>query len=202
MTTTSAATDGLAVRDRLIGGLAHALEERRLVDVTMNDIVRHARTSKRTFYEHFADKEACFVALYTQACDGLAAAQARALDPAMPVDELITTLSRVYLAYMAAGPAIARAALSDIVAGGDACLAARRQQHERSARDMRELFARAAELQPGAAIQPLTMESAAAVVGGINELVLRAFDLGGAERLPALEPTIAHLLRSVVLTPR
>lgn len=194
--------DGLAVRDRLLAGLAQALEERRLVDVTMNDIVRHARTSKRTFYEHFADKESCFVVLYTSACDGLAAAQARALDPAMPVQELIATLSRVYLAYMAAAPAIARAALSDIVAGGDTCLAARREQHERSAREMRDLFARAAELQPDAGIQPLTMESAAAVVGGINELVLRSFDLGAADRLAGLEPTITHLLRAVVLTPR
>lgn len=201
MTTTPAATDGRAVRDRLIGGLAHALEERRLVDVTMNDIVRNARTSKRTFYEHFSDKEACFVTLYTQACDGLAAAQEQALDPAMPVDELIAMLTRVYLAYMAAGPAIARAALSDIVAGGDTCLAARRQQHERTATELRALFARARELQPEAGIEPLTQESAAAVVGGINELVLRAFDLGAADRLPELAPTIERLLRSVVLTP-
>lgn len=202
MSTTPAAMDGSAVRERLIGGLARALEERRLVDVTMNDIVRHARTSKRTFYEHFADKEACFVALYREGCDALAEAQVRAVRPEQPIRELVTTLTRVYLATMSAAPTIARASLSDIFGGGDACLTARREQHERFAEGMRALFMRAAELQPGAGIRPMTLEMAAAVVGGINELVLREFDAGRGERLQDLAPTVDDLIRSVVLDAR
>ena len=34
--------------------------------MTIADVVRVARVSKRTFYEHFADKEACFLALYAE----------------------------------------------------------------------------------------------------------------------------------------
>ena len=35
----------------------------RLRDTTVADIVRHARTSKRTFYEQFASKEDCLIEL-------------------------------------------------------------------------------------------------------------------------------------------
>ncbi|UUY03719.1 TetR/AcrR family transcriptional regulator [Svornostia abyssi] len=202
MSTTPAATDGSATRERLIGGLALALKERRLVDVTMNDIVRHARVSKRTFYEHFADKEACFIALYREGCDRVAEEQARALRPEQQIGDLITRLTQVYLATMAAEPVIARASLSDIFGGGPACLAVRREQHERFAEGMRSLFAGAAQLQPGAGIRPMTLEMAAAVVGGINELVLREFDAGRGDRLQELAPTVDGLIRSVVLETR
>lgn len=199
MSSSPAPVDALAARDRLVEGLAHALEERRLVDVTMNDIVRHARTSKRTFYEHFEDKQDCFLALYRSGCDAVFAAQATVLRPDMPVDDLIGALTTSYLTTMASRPAVSRASLSDIVAGGDACLAARREQHDRFAAGLRALFAQARELQPDAGIRPITLELAAAVVGGINELVLRAFDAGQGDHLVALGPTIDDLVRSVVL---
>lgn len=201
MPPTPLAQDRAATAARLVGGLARALDERRYVDVTMNDIVREARTSKRTFYEHFADKEACFLALYRGACDALYAAEAAAVAPEQPVDELVERLTEAYLTTLAAAPAVARASLSDIIGGGDACLAARREQHERFAGLMRELFAAAAEHQPGAGIRPLDAETAAAVVGGINELVLRAFDAGRGDRLTELAPTIAGLIRAVAVRP-
>ncbi|WP_324610568.1 helix-turn-helix domain-containing protein [Mycolicibacterium fortuitum] len=34
-------------------------------NTTVADIVRRAKTSRRTFYEHFASREECFVALLT-----------------------------------------------------------------------------------------------------------------------------------------
>ena len=52
-------------RARLLAGLSEALRERSYGEVTVADVVRHAHTSKRTFYEHFADKHDCFVALLT-----------------------------------------------------------------------------------------------------------------------------------------
>ena len=58
-------------RARLTGGLAAAIAEKGYAAVTIADVVRHARVSKRTFYEHFADKEACFLALYAETSDEL-----------------------------------------------------------------------------------------------------------------------------------
>ncbi|MBF6283899.1 helix-turn-helix transcriptional regulator [Nocardia farcinica] len=38
-----------------------------MAEATVNDIVERAGTSKRTFYQHFADKEERFLALYRTA---------------------------------------------------------------------------------------------------------------------------------------
>lgn len=51
-------------RARLLAGAAKAVEERGFAKVTIGDIVRHAAVSRRTFYEHFADKEECFKAAF------------------------------------------------------------------------------------------------------------------------------------------
>ena len=50
---------------------AAAIAEKGYATVTIADVVGHARVSKRTFYEHFADKEACFLALYSETSDEL-----------------------------------------------------------------------------------------------------------------------------------
>ena len=44
--------------------MATVSAEKGLAVTTIADIVREAGVSKRTFYEHFDGKEACFLALY------------------------------------------------------------------------------------------------------------------------------------------
>ena len=71
MTSTMVQPSGVSHRARLTGGLAAAIEEKGYAAVTIADVVARARVSKRTFYEHFADKEACFLALYSETSDEL-----------------------------------------------------------------------------------------------------------------------------------
>ena len=47
--------------------MAAAIRECGYRDSTVADVVRHAHTSRRTFYEHFPSKQACFVALLRDA---------------------------------------------------------------------------------------------------------------------------------------
>ncbi len=64
--TTAAADEPLLgdpFRLRLLDGLAASIAERGYRATTVADIVRHARTSKRTFYDQFASKEQCFLEL-------------------------------------------------------------------------------------------------------------------------------------------
>jgi AcrR family transcriptional regulator len=56
-------------RLRLVSALATAATEKGYAATTIADIVRHARVSKRTFYEHFTDKEACLLAGYQHVSD-------------------------------------------------------------------------------------------------------------------------------------
>ncbi|MEU7634081.1 TetR/AcrR family transcriptional regulator [Nocardia sp. NPDC049220] len=53
-------------RRRLLDSMAVAIRERGYRDSTVADVVRHARTSRRTFYEHFTSKQDCFVALLNE----------------------------------------------------------------------------------------------------------------------------------------
>jgi AcrR family transcriptional regulator len=54
-------------RQRLLDALEEGIAEDGYPGTTVADIVRRARTSRRTFYEHFDSREACFVALLTDA---------------------------------------------------------------------------------------------------------------------------------------
>ena len=50
-------------RQRLLDGLAASIGEQGYRETTVADIVRHARTSKRTFYGEYSSKEECFIEL-------------------------------------------------------------------------------------------------------------------------------------------
>jgi AcrR family transcriptional regulator len=54
---------GSSPRQRMIDALASSIAEVGYQHTTIGEIVRRASTSRRTFYEHFADRDACFVAL-------------------------------------------------------------------------------------------------------------------------------------------
>ena len=70
---------------RLMDGLAASIREKGLAGTQVSDIVRHAHASRRTFYNHFEDKEACFVELMTTLADAFLAEVDRAivLNPAL-----------------------------------------------------------------------------------------------------------------------
>ncbi|MFI5537078.1 TetR/AcrR family transcriptional regulator [Nocardia sp. NPDC051900] len=53
-------------RRRLLDAMAAAVRERGYQDSTVADVVRYARTSRRTFYEHFTSKQDCFIALLSE----------------------------------------------------------------------------------------------------------------------------------------
>jgi len=51
-------------RERLIEAMVQAVNERGVVATTISDLVARAGISRRTFYEHFANKEECLLATY------------------------------------------------------------------------------------------------------------------------------------------
>src|ERR687896_2755529 len=60
-------------RTRLLEAVGRAVTERGYAAATIDDIVRGAGVSKKTFYEHFRDKLDCFLAAYEAASDELLA---------------------------------------------------------------------------------------------------------------------------------
>jgi AcrR family transcriptional regulator len=58
-------------RTRLLEAAGRAVAEKGYAAATIDDIVRGAGVSKKTFYEHFQDKLGCFLAAYEAASDEL-----------------------------------------------------------------------------------------------------------------------------------
>jgi AcrR family transcriptional regulator len=76
--------DKSSFRQRLLDGLEASVAEDGYARTTVADIVRRARTSRRTFYEHFDSKEECFVALLTEANAEQVQQISAAVDPGAP----------------------------------------------------------------------------------------------------------------------
>lgn len=188
-------------RARLLQGFVDAVSEKGYVAVTIADVVRHARLSKRTFYEHFAAKEECFLAVYVFATDAILAAVENALrananagDWRIPLDAAIDA----YVGALEVNPPLTRACLVEIHAAGPRALARRREVHAKFAEMIREFVASGSKDEKE--IHPITSHMATALVGGVNELLLVQVERGPQHRLPALRQTASELLRSVLTT--
>ncbi|HMI85214.1 MAG TPA: TetR/AcrR family transcriptional regulator [Polyangiaceae bacterium] len=184
---------------RLIEGMATALTEKGYADISVADIVQHARVSKRTFYENFADKEACYLATYAALSDDVLARIAAAGESDRPAEERLVAATRAYLTALEERPALTRTYLTEIQAAGPEALKLRRSIHARFADLLQHLVERSRKERPLLrAISPLM---AAAIVGGINELVLLTIEEGRAQQLQEIGPTVVELLAAVLLAP-
>jgi AcrR family transcriptional regulator len=181
---------------RLLEGMADAITEKGYAATTIADVVRHARVSKRTFYEHFADKEACFLALYVFASESALGVIAEAARSDLPWRERIETSTRAYLDALAERPAVTRTLLVEIQAAGPRALELRRHVMQRFADQLRALHDEAREELPG--LRVLSPALATALVGGINELCLLAVEQGRTDRLGDLTDTAVELLLAVL----
>ena len=182
---------------RLLEAMADSITEKGYAATTIADVVRRAQVSRRTFYEHFADKDACFLAAYDACSDllmGLIAAVIEESDA--PWDERIALAVNAYLGAMTGEPALTRVFLVDILGAGPQALARRRAVHGRFADLLLELVERFRDdLPPGVGLE---REMASAIIGGVNELVLLAVDDGLEEALPRLARTATALVRAVL----
>jgi AcrR family transcriptional regulator len=186
-------------RGRLLAGMAASIAERGYAASTIADVVRHARVSKRTFYEHFSDKEAAYLTLYSVVSDRLLAVIAETAELDGTWRERIDAAATAYLAELAARPALTRTYLLEIQAAGPRALVARREIHGRFAALLRTLTQVAAEEDPS--LRALSPAMATAVVGAVNELVLLAVEHDDIERLPELSGTATELLAALVAPP-
>jgi len=110
-------------RERLIAGLATAVAEKGYRAVTITDITKEARVSRRVFYENFEGKEECFLAAFEVVVEHLLelAAEAAAADGDWP-DRAVLVAGAV-LHFFAEEPDLARLCLVESQAAGPAVAA-------------------------------------------------------------------------------
>ncbi|WP_433684748.1 TetR/AcrR family transcriptional regulator [Nocardia sp. CA-119907] len=99
-------------RQRLLFGVTVVVADRGYLNATVADIAATAKVSRRTFYQHFLDKEACFLAAAETGrdlmIDHLEHAMAQVLsEPVEPVEALRRGI-REYLTLLRDEPSFAR----------------------------------------------------------------------------------------------
>jgi AcrR family transcriptional regulator len=183
-------------RLRLVGAMAALLAEKGYSTVTIADIARQARVSKRTFYEHFPDKDACFIACYETLSDMVLQAIVDAMSGELPWAKRMRASTRAYLSTLESQPALTRTLMMDIYAAGPQALRVRRQVQRRFADNLRRIVDQGRKENPK--LPKLSQAMATAIIGGINELVLVAVEEGRADRLTELSGTADALLQAVL----
>jgi AcrR family transcriptional regulator len=147
--------------------------------------------SRKTFYEHFADKEDCFLGAYDACVDVLLTQVVDAREGIADWGEAMRAALRAYLEVLASEPALARTFLVEVLAAGPRALERRAEVHRRFAELSRNLHAQARRDHPELPELPDGVFDA--MVGAINELVFELVRQGRSAELPSLEPTIFYM---------
>ncbi|GAA2570281.1 TetR/AcrR family transcriptional regulator [Mycolicibacterium diernhoferi] len=179
--------DERSFRSRLLDGLAASIAERGYRTTTVADIVRHAHTSKRTFYSHFPDKEQCFIELLRADHEQLLAAIGTAVDPDADWRAQIRQAVMAYIEHISARPEITLSWIRELPA-----LGAPVRDIQRSAMSGLTDLLVALSDSPGfrrGDISPVRRELAVILLGGLRELTaLTVEDSRPAESI--LEPAV------------
>jgi AcrR family transcriptional regulator len=185
---------------QLLQGMARCVSEKGYGATTIADVVREARVSKSTFYAHFADKEHCYVALYSAAVnnvlDAMRAADDQAGAAGLSWRGHLDAVNRAYLETLAGGGELTRSLLVEVQTAGPAALGMRREVLDRYVTLMRGVTDGLRREDPS--LRALTPELTLGVVGGINEVVMRALETGRVDAITELADVATELWAAVL----
>ncbi|MGA2012017.1 MAG: helix-turn-helix domain-containing protein [Solirubrobacteraceae bacterium] len=181
-------------RERLLEAAAAEFAQRGYTGASSESISRRAAMSKATFYEHFANKEECILALFDAGAQALRAAMADAAAGVAAGDahERMRAGTRAFLGALAEHPDFAQTLLVEIIGAGPR--AARRRD------EILEAFAgvldgeNAAAARRGLIGRFRSPHDPLAVVGASVELASRQLRLGVPPDLLDLAPVIDRLI--------
>jgi AcrR family transcriptional regulator len=174
-------------RQRIIAAVAHVCATEGYFKMSVEDVLAEAGVSRRTFYEHFKNKEHVFLAAYDDVAGGLLHRVTGAVDSGEGFSDRVRAGLSSFLGYLAGAPEFARMCIVEVLAAGPEAVARR----DAAMRGFAELIqANAAELLPEApSVSPLVAEM---IVGGIYEVVYTRIVRGEVSKLPELVPDLVY----------
>jgi AcrR family transcriptional regulator len=184
-------------RGRLLDAMAQAVAEHGYPSTTVAQVVERAGVSRKTFYEHFTDKEECFIALYDTGIAYVLSHIQEALEGHDDPRERVGIGLRAFLGVLSEEPAFCRAMVAEAQAAGAVAVARRRVVLRIFAERYLELnrLARDADPRVGAISEDLAL----GLVGAILELVSVRVEEGRTDALPELaEELTAFVTRNAV----
>jgi AcrR family transcriptional regulator len=174
---TAKAGDQTAFRQRLLDALEESIAEDGYPRTTVADIVRRARTSRRTFYEHFDSREACFVALLTDANAEQVTQISAAVDADAPWRSQVRQAIEAWISSGESRPSLMLSWIRDVPSLGDAARLLQRNVTEKFI-DMVQTLAGAEQFR-SAGIGPVSRQRIIMLLGGLRELTAITVEEGG-----------------------
>ena len=178
-------------RERILAALISTAGTKGYGSTTIGDITRRARVSRDTFYEQFANKEACFLAAYDATMRELVDQMVAAGTSQPNYVEGVRDGVRAYLKFWSERPDAARVCTLEVMAAGSEAMAHREHTLRSFARLYRTFAERAREERPGLPTVP-DLVSHAIVVAAV-ELTTQYIHEDRVSSLPELENDVLYL---------
>lgn len=176
-------------RERILSAVAQAAVTFGYSEMSVGAIIERAGVSRRTFYDHFKNKEEAFLAAYDAAVQQQASQIRLAYLRKTTVRERLRAGLTAYLEFMANEPEFARMCTVEVLAAGPRALARRNAAMRMFAEIIEDNIH---ELAPDCPVAALAAET---IVGGINEVVFRRILADATDELPGLvEDLLAAIL--------
>jgi AcrR family transcriptional regulator len=174
-------------RERIVTALVDTVAERGYNAATVADITKAASVSRRTFYEHFADKEACFLAAYEMVAEHIAVSMRAAAESFEDWPQQVRAALATMLRFLAGEPELARLCMIEPVAAGGEIAA----RHRASMQGLVEILKAGRPVHAGD--RPLPEATEETLVGGIVSLIVREISAGRSGQLESLLPDLVEL---------
>ncbi|MCV7201384.1 TetR family transcriptional regulator [Mycolicibacterium peregrinum] len=174
--TTSVEADKSAFRSRLLDAMIQSVVEDGYQNTTVADIVRRAKTSRRTFYEHFASREECFVALLTTVNTRHVREIARVVDRDAPWQAQVRQAVEAWIGSYQAHPELMLAWIRDLPTMGTAARALQRESMENFVAMVQVMTSSEAFRAAGVSI---SRRRTIMMIGGLRELTAMTVESGG-----------------------
>lgn len=152
-------------RERLYEATIKAVAEHGFVATTISDLVANAGVSRRSFYEHFQNKEECLLATYDALIERLTARIVQAYDPEEEWTNQIEAIVRALFEASSDRPDAARLISVEMGAAGPVGI----ERWARNAEQLARFFVYVFEQAPGPGAVPEPV--ARAIVGGLRTIL-------------------------------
>jgi AcrR family transcriptional regulator len=164
-------------RQRLLDALEASIAEDGYAKSTVAGIVRRARTSRRTFYEHFDSREACFVALLSDANADQVRQISEAVDPSAPWQKQVRQAIEAWISSGEARSALMLSWIRDVPSLGVVARGLQRDAMENFI-DMVGTLGATDEFR-AAGVGPVSRRRIIMLLGGLRELTAITVEEGG-----------------------
>jgi AcrR family transcriptional regulator len=181
-------------RDRLIDAMARTVAVKGYA-APLTDVCAAAGVSTRAFYEHFTDKEECFMATYERGVGLLQASVTAAYEQPGPWPVRIHRGLEVLLHLLAAEPAFAHLAIVEMLAAGPRA----RERSRRLLVDFLRYFEDSPTHPDQPRVPPPVIE---ATVAGVFGLLFNYVSTGRSAELPGMLPEITYFVLAPFIGPQ